>query len=208
MKRNEQAMVPAVGVITGDIMGSREADAERWMPVLTECLADWGAATRDWAIYRGDSFTLVVPAGQTLLATLQIKAALIGSGGVNVRLGLGLGSLTLRAPEVTQSQGDAFERSGEAFDALQRKSLKLATGNATWDADWEVLLAFAMRIADHWTEAEALAMEVALAHPDWTQGEWAEALSKSQSTVSATLKRACFDEFVALLRLFAQRVVS
>lgn len=208
MKRNVQESLPAIGVITGDIMGSRGADAGRWMPALTAGLSKWGLAGADWAIYRGDSFTLAVPAGQILLASLQIKAALIASGGVNVRLGLGLGSLTFRAPEVTQSQGSAFERSGEAFDALQRRSLKLATGNPEWDDDWEVMLAFAMRIADHWTEAEASAMEVALNHPDWTQGEWAEALSKSQSTVSATLKRACLDEFTAMLRLFAQRIAS
>jgi hypothetical protein len=208
MKRNNQELLPAIGVITGDIVGSRGADAGRWMPVLTAGLSKWGQAKKDWAIYRGDSFTLTVPAGQILLAALQLKAALIGSGGVNVRLGLGVGSLTFRAPEVTQSQGSAFERSGEAFDALQRKSLKLMTGDAAWDADWEVMLAFAMRIADHWTEAEASALEVALTHPEWTQGEWAEALSKSQSTVSATLKRACLDEFMALLRLFTQRIAS
>lgn len=45
-----------------------------------------------------------------------------------------------------------------------------------------------------------------LLHPDGSQGEWAAALGKSQSTTSAALKRAHFDEIKSMVRRFSNRI--
>lgn len=188
------------GVITGDIIQSRQADPETWLNALKRGLAQWGSEPVDWAIYRGDSFTCVVPAEDTLRAALHLKAVLIGQGGVDARIGMGIGEVAFRAERATESQGTAFERSGAAFECLRKATMKLRTADASRDAEWDALLGLAMRAADHWTASSAAAMEVALADPERTQGEWAERLGKSQSTTSEALKRAAHDELVAMIR--------
>ena len=195
-------------VLTGDVIGSRKADPLRWLPALKDSLKNWGDEPRDWELYRGDSFTCAVPAEAALRAATAIQAALVAHGGVLVRIGVGIGAITHRSDRVTESQGSAFDRSGTAFDGLRRAPIKLITGEPDRDAEWSVILGFASRVFEGWTESAAAAVEVALRHPDRSQGEWAELLGKSQSTVSEALKRASFDELSAMLHRFSDQIPS
>ena len=197
-----------LGVLTGDVIGSRNADPERWLPALKASLGAWGSEPHDWEIFRGDSFTCAVPADTALHAALSIQANLVASAGVLVRIGVGIGSASLRAERITEAQGTAFTHSGDAFDSLKRSPLKLRSGDPEWDAEWDVILGFGSRVIEGWTESAAAAVEVALRQPDRSQGEWAEALGKSQSTVSEALKRASFEELQAMLRLFSAQIAS
>ena len=196
------------GVLTGDVIGSRKADPLRWIPALKDALEAWGQAPREWELYLGDSFTCLVPAEAALHAATAIQAALVAHGGVLVRIGVGLGTMTHASPRVTESQGSACDRSGAAFDGLKRAPIKLLTGDARRDAEWSVILGFAARVFEGWTESAAAAVEVALRHPDQSQGEWAERLGKSQSTVSEALKRASFDELSAMLQHFSAQIAA
>ncbi len=196
------------GVLTGDVIGSRMADPERWLTSLRQALAAWGVEPRDWELYRGDQFTCAVPATSALQAAASIQATVLAEAGVLVRIGVGIGSLTYQSNRATESQGTAFERSGEAFDSLKRSPLKMLTSNPEMNAEWGVILGFASRVLEGWTESAAAAVAVALHHPDASQGEWAERLGKSQSTVSEALKRASFDELSAMLRHFSAQIAK
>lgn len=192
-----------LGVLTGDLVGSRHADPARWVPALKSALGHWGAEPRDWEIYRGDSFTLVVEGRAALLAAVAVQATLLAEAEVHVRIGIGIGEVSWRSDRITESQGTAFERSGDAFDSLKRSQLKVRTGRLEWDGEWEVTLGFASRAIESWTPSSAAAVAMALLHPDRSQGEWAEALGKSQSTTSEALKRAQFDEIQGMMRRFS-----
>lgn len=194
------------GVLTGDLIGSRHADPARWIPALKSALGHWGAEPRDWEIYRGDSFTLMVDGHAALLIALVLQATLLAEAKLHVRIGIGIGEVSWRSDRITESQGTAFERSGEAFDALKRSPLKMRTERPEWDGEWEVTLGFASRAIESWTPSSAAAVATALLHPDCSQGEWAQALGKSQSTISEALKRAQFDEIQSMLRRFSTHI--
>ena len=70
-----------LGVLTGDVIGSRNADPERWLPALKASLGAWGSEPHDWEIFRGDSFTCAVPADTfaAAAAILSIYPALAAS---------------------------------------------------------------------------------------------------------------------------------
>lgn len=195
------------GVLTGDLIGSRHADPARWIPALKSTLGHWGAEPLDWEMYRGDSFTLMVEGHSALRVAVTLQATLLAKAEVHVRIGIGIGEVSWRSNSITESQGTAFERSGEAFDALKRSPLKMRTERPEWDSEWDVTLGFASRAIENWTPSSAAAVATALLHPDCSQGEWAQALGKSQSTVSEALKRAQFDEIQSMLRRFSTHIV-
>lgn len=195
------------GVLTGDLIGSRHADPARWIPALKSALGHWGAEPLDWEMYRGDSFTLMVEGHSALRVAVTLQATLLAKAEVHVRIGIGIGEVSWRSNSITESQGTAFERSGEAFDALKRSPLKMRTERPEWDSEWDVTLGFASRAIENWTPSSAAAVATALLHPDCSQGEWAQALGKSQSTVSEALKRAQFDEIQSMLRRFSTHIV-
>ncbi len=203
-RKNAMSNSALQGVLTGDVIGSRQVDAGIWMPILQQGLSVCGEQGLHWAIYRGDSFTCQVPAQQLMRAALRLKATLLAHGGVSIRLGLGIGEVTHHAHQITECQGPAFERSGMAFDELRRMTMKLRTGNEAEDARWDVMLGLAMRAVDAWTPPAAEAVEWALEHPEQSQGDWAVGLGKSQSTISETLKRAAFDELMAMVTYFEE----
>ena len=109
------------GVLTGDITDSRSVPTEEWIPVLKEVLKLYGREGKDWEIYRGDSFQLMIVPENALLAAYHIKACMKQFAKLDVRTAIGIGRVAHRATKVTQSNGDALVRSGEAFETLKKQ---------------------------------------------------------------------------------------
>ena len=81
-----------VGVITGDIINSRNARPRKWLPVLKRALARQGRSPAAWEIYRGDSFQVEVKdPSDALLAAIWVKANLKRVKGLDARLAVGIG---------------------------------------------------------------------------------------------------------------------
>lgn len=199
-------------IITGDIVNSRGVtNPQAWLSPLKHLLSTFGKAPQTWEIFRGDSFQLEVenPA-DALNAVLRIKACVKSIRKLDVRMAIGIGANPVRSSAITESQGDAFIRSGEQFDVLKpnKKTLALQSPWPQVDHTLNLMLDLASIAMDAWSPAEAQVMAAVLAHPAWTQMEVGHHLGKKQSTVSETLKRAHAQEIQALDTYFRTAITN
>jgi hypothetical protein len=188
----------SVAVLTGDLVASRRAEPDRWLPALKGLLGGFGSPPGVWQVYRGDSFQLRLPAAEAWTAVLRLHAGLGALPGPEPRLGIGVGAETYPAPAVAEANGPAYERSGRAFDGLGRRRLALDSGEAGRDRALGVMLALAERVLAGWTPVEAATVAAALERPGATRQELADALGKAQSTVSEALVRAGLEALLEL----------
>lgn len=199
-------------IITGDIVNSRGVENQQaWLSPLKKLLSTFGESPQVWDIYRGDSFQLEVkhPA-EALGKALQIKACIKSIRKLDVRMAIGIGENPLPASAITESNGEAFIRSGEQFEILKPLKKKLALQSPWPNVDHTVnlMLDLASIAMDAWSPAEAKLIAVVLQHPELTQTELGDKLGKKQSTVSETLKRAHFQEIQALDAYFRTSITE
>ncbi len=196
-------------VITGDIINSRKSSTEETLRDLKLVLQVYGSSPRDWEIYRGDSFQLLVAtAKESLDAAINIKAKLKTEKGRDGRMSIGIGEVSYRASAITESNGDAFVRSGNRFDQLRKTKTNLAIESPWSDFDEEMNLYFQLALItmDGWSQASAEFMVAQLADEDQSQQALAEKLGIGQSSVSERKKRAHYDELLRLRQRFKKRV--
>lgn len=193
-------------VLTGDVVNSRNLEVEVWLGVLKDTLDRYGQSPLDWEIYRGDSFQLLVNVENALLAALHIKAGMKQFDKLDVRLGLGIGTVDFESGKVTSSNGEAFVRSGESFEALKKQNIILSSGNDNFDSAINTMLNLALYIADRWTPTVSRLIKMVIEHPDLTQQELANRLGKSQSNISEALKRGGFDEIMMMNTYYKSQI--
>ncbi|SHJ47565.1 hypothetical protein SAMN04488028_101238 [Reichenbachiella agariperforans] len=185
-------------VITGDIINSRAGDASEWLIPLKSALTHYGRSPQQWEIYRGDSFQLILPPEQALLAAIHIKASVRQSKAHDVRMAIGLGDQDHTADKITESNGTAFVRSGECFESLKKQTLAIRSSHDVLNEPINLMLSLALLTANHWSATVAGVVTTVLTHTDKNQIEIAERLGKSQSSVSEALKRGGFEEIMQL----------
>lgn len=196
-------------VITGDIMNSREVNPEVWVPRLKEALSDYGQEPRDWEIYRGDSFQASVKASDALQAALLIKAAIKMEKKLDVRMAIGLGDIDFDTNKITEANGKAFINSGEKFENLKKNTLAIKSSNPEFDQCMNVVLDFAMLVANAWKPITAEVIQYAFKNPGLNQSQLASALhKKSQSTISEALARGGYEELLNLLDLYQKKLTT
>ncbi len=192
-------------VITGDIINSRKQSASTWLPLLKEILSAYGKNPLQWEIYRGDSFQLNLSPEKALLAAIHIKAGIKKVKDLDVRMAIGIGEQNHKAKKVSESNGSAFVRSGEGFDALKKQNMGIFTGTPEEDELLNLLLDLALLSMNNWSTTVAEAIKTALENPDKSQTELAEMLGKSQSSLSEALKRGAYDEISRLEEFYRKR---
>ncbi len=151
-------IVAMYAVITGDIVDStspRGKFTQDQFSMIDENLSKAFGLMRDkgwlgkedFISFRGDSFQCLLSAERGLEAALLIKAAL--KGGISddfrkptplswsCKLVVGIGEVTYRAKQISNSNGPAFQRSGRKLDELPKNHFMAIV--SPWDSTNEEL---------------------------------------------------------------------
>lgn len=200
-----------VAVITGDIANSQQHAPTVWLTPLKEELNRVGKSPRNWEIYRGDSFQLLIPdAADALLTAIRIKAALRSLPGqsVDVRMAIGLGEKTYDAERITESNGSAFVHSGEKFEMLKQEKQHIAvkSDHPEFDKEMNLYLKLALIAMDNWTTNAAEIVKTAIENPGKSQEELGQLLNIKQNAVSGRLKRAYYGEIKEVIEMYQTRI--
>ena len=194
-----------VAVITGDIINSRNASPGEWLPLLKDLLSQYGNEPKDWEIFRGDSFQLVLNPLMALKAAVHIKAGIKQIKNLDVRIGIGIGTEDFSAAKVSESNGEAYIRSGECFESLKKQNLAVNT-QTDMDEALNLMLSLALLNMNSWSATVSAAIKITLENSDKNQAEIAELLERSQSSVSEALSRGGFEEVMQMISFFEKEV--
>lgn len=201
-----------IAVITGDIINSQKADqAENWIKKLKGEFSVFGKHPKDWDIYRGDSFQLIVKNPEdALYVAYKIKTCIKAFKELDVRMAIGIGEASYLAPRVTESNGKAFVFSGQKFESLKEEKLNLAirTNWKEFDEEINLLLKLALIAMDNWKPASAELVKFLLENQELSQTELGEKLKISQSSVSERQKRAHFVEIMEVEKVFRKKIAN
>ncbi|NBC58073.1 MAG: transcriptional regulator [Bacteroidetes bacterium] len=197
-----------IAVLTGDVVNSKNENTEVWLQMLKSTLELYGKAPRDWEVFRGDSFQLVVSKEKAILASIHIKSAIKQFEDLDVRIGIGLGKQNYKSNQITESNGPAFVRSGESFDTLKKQQMILKSDNKTFDDTINLMLCLSLLTADRWSPTVAKIIKLSIENPNLKQKERADKLNRSQSSISEALKRGGFDEMMMMNNYYKNRVAE
>jgi len=194
-------------VITGDVINSRKVASGLWLDDLKQILNAYGSEPKDWEIYRGDSFQLIVAADDALEVAFILKATIKQHKALDVRMAIGVGSVDYSADKITESNGVAFINSGECFESLKKQTLGIKTPWVEFNSAFEVIIPLVLLVADNWTSTSAEIFKKALENPEINQNQLAKALNrKSQSSISSSLKRAGYEEIKNTIAFYKQEI--
>jgi hypothetical protein len=195
-------------IITGDIINSKQVETRKWIKALKSTLNQYGQAPRDWEIFRGDSFQLRLAPQKAIRATLHLKSTIKQFQNLDIRAGIGIGGIEYESTNITESNGSAFVRSGECFDALKKQNIMLKSAKEELDQAINTMLDLSLYISDKWSITVSEIIKLALEKPDLKQKELAERLDKSQSNISEALKRGGFDEIMRMNTYYETQILK
>ena len=114
-------------VITGDIIGStKPVNPDIWLSSLKNALGMLESKFNKWEIYRGDSFQIEIKDFHNSFEyAVYIKACIKCTRGMDVRLAIGVGDKTFDGENVTESNGEAFQYSGDTLEVLKQEKNNL-----------------------------------------------------------------------------------
>ena len=173
-------------VITGDLVKSRkinDADIEKVINSLKETFDEINRQLLDgkgtFEIFRGDSFQGHLPQPElALLVAIILRARLrtyepsIGLSDQiktdkpilraysDARIAIGVGTTRYNADKITESQGEAFLKSGNSFDTLSKENERLAI-MTPWEninSELKVSCKLADALISKWTASTAEAV--------------------------------------------------
>jgi hypothetical protein len=193
-------------IITGDIINSKQVEPEKWIKVLKTTLQQYGETPKNWEIFRGDSFQLELRPKKAILATLHLKSSIKQFQNLDVRVGIGIGEIEYRSSRITESNGSAFVRSGECFDALKKQNIMFNSGKKELNQAINTMLDLSLYISDKWTTTVSKIIKLAIENPNLKQMQLAERLNKSQSNISEALKRGGFDEIMRMNAYYQKQI--
>ena len=188
------------GVITGDIIGSSDIQI-KYRDFLLESIrkiVDELSIIEPIKIelFRGDSFQMIIDAPEN-----AIKIAVLLRAGLkshtpkeckktwDVRLSLGVGTISYHASNIVLSDGEAFQYSGRELDEMGKRHLIVKTRWADVNEELRVSTAFADEIISSWTVSQAQVSYQALLY-NTSQKDIAHKFQKSAQNISKLLRAA------------------
>lgn len=200
-----------VSVLTGDIIASTSIKPEVWLPILKNALKTSAKDDTKWEVYRGDSFQIEVPDIQkAFITSVYIKACIKTIKGLDVRMAIGVGDKTFSSNMVAESNGSAFQFSGETLEHLKKEkvNLKIKTEKNFLNRELNLYFKLALIAMDDWTVNSAEIIKLQLEHPEKTQADLAKIIGISQDAVSKRIKRSRFNEVIELNKLYSKKITS
>lgn len=199
-----------VSVITGDIIRSKKfKNPEVWLTPLKEALTKTGIEKKYWEIFRGDSFQIEVEDNQKAFNIVTyIKACIKTVKGLDVRMAIGVGNKNFEGNIITESNGEAFQFSGDTLEELKKEktNLKIKSNNPILNEELNLYFKLALITMDNWSVNSSETVKIALENYGMLQTEIAQVLGISQDAVSKRLKRAHFNEIMDLDRIYLQKI--
>lgn len=195
-----------VAVITGDIINSRKGNAENWLKLLKETLNYYGEEPKDWEIFRGDSFQLLIAPEKALLVAIHIKSVIKQIKSQDVRMAIGIGEEKYKSSKITESNGSAYARSGDCFESLKKQNLAIKSSNESLDLSINLMLSLSLLIANNWSSTVSEVIKTAIENSKKNQKTLAKLLDKSQSSISEALKRGGFEEIMNMNDFYRQQI--
>ena len=198
-----------IAIITGDIINSRGHNSMEWMSKLKSCLTQWGDTPSTWEIYRGDEIQLRIKVKHALFAAIQLKALIKSIKGLDIRMGIGVGSETYIGAGVSESNGTAYQRSGKTLEELKENKVTLmfTSSDEEYNKTMNLILKLASDFMDDWSPVSAEMVFLSLSRPNESQQNLAEQLNIKQSAVSQRKKRARLNLVEDLLAYY-QRTIN
>ncbi len=197
-------------VITGDIIGStKPVNPDIWLSSLKNALGMLESKFNKWEIYRGDSFQIEIKDFHNSFEyAVYIKACIKCTRGMDVRLAIGVGDKTFDGENVTESNGEAFQYSGDTLEVLkqEKNNLKIKTSNNKLNRELNLYFKLALIAMDNWTVNTAEIVKLSLENQNTLQKELAQIIGINQEAVSKRLKRAYFDEIQELNLLYREKI--
>lgn len=197
-------------VITGDIIRStRHTDPNIWLTPLKLALSTLSSDAKYWEIYRGDSFQIEIKDFYSSFEkAIYIKACIKCVKDLDVRLAIGVGAKSFEGNKVTESNGEAFQFSGETLESLKKEriNLKIKTPSDVLNQELNLYFKLALITMDNWTVNSAEMIKLSLEHPDKLQKELAEMVGTNQEAVSKRLKRANLEEILELDLMYREKI--
>jgi len=193
-------------IVTGDVINSRGIDSNNWIKYLRKELRKYGKESKNWEIFRGDSFQLEVEPKDGLMVGFILKSAIKQFKELDLRIGIGIGEKDYNSGKITQSNGSAFVNSGECFDNLKKQTLAIKTDFPEFDEQINLMLELFALIMDNWSPNSALSVKTALENPDLNQEKIAKLLGKTQSNISSAMKRSGYYPLLELIRFYEKNI--
>lgn len=198
------------GVITGDIIGSTKyRDPNIWLNPLKEALGKVESKFNKWEIYRGDSFQIEIKDYfNAFQYAIYLKSCIKSIKNQDVRIAIGVGEKSFEGNTVNESNGEAFQFSGETLEQLKKEkhNLKIKTNNYDLDQELNLYFKLASIAMDNWTVNTAEIVKLSLENQNKLQKELAEMIGINQDAVSKRLKRAYLDEILELDKMYRQKI--
>ena len=194
-------------IITGDIV-----NFTKLRPVLEkQLLKSLNSVLKPYPFefYRGDSFQAYLkdPKVSLRIALLCRTHAIKltkekNKASYDVRLSIGIGTISEPVKKLASAKGEAFLFSGRAFDELREKDARLiiTTGNSLINTGLEILADYINAIFSNMTAKQAEVISGLLT--GLTQQEVAADQGKSKSTVSQLAASGRWEEIEKLLQHF------
>lgn len=199
-----------ISIITGDIIKSTQfSNPEIWLIPLKEALNKTGIDKKYWEVFRGDSFQIEVKNNENAFRiAIYIKACLKTVKGLDVRMAVGVGNKAFKGNTITESNGEAFQFSGDTLANLKKEkiNLKIATRNLILNEELNLYFKLALILMDNWTVTSAETVKVALENDGALQTDMAQIFGISQDAVSKRLKRAYFNEIMELDAMYRRKI--
>ncbi len=196
-------------VITGDIIKSRGENPEVWLAPLKEALTKTGINKKYWEIFRGDSFQIEIENySKAFYIAIYIKACIKIVKGLDVRMAIGIGNKTFEGTKISESNGDAFQFSGDTLENLKKEKTNLKIKSPFSYLNEELNLYFKLVLIpmNNWTTNSAEIIKIVLENHGALQSEIAQIIGVSQDAVSKRLKRAHFNEIMEVNRMYNKKV--
>ena len=215
-------MSKLIGVITADIVASRELSPKRREALYAEVKAILQALRKEgwiasYELYRGDSLQCVAAhPGQALRVALLIRSffkAYSGPGDegtdsrYDVRIAAGVGGVDFfSATDLAHSDGEAFRLSGEGLDSLKEVPWRLAlrTADAAFTESLQPAILLLDAVLQKWTAGGAEAVFYRL--KDLKEEAISRKVGVSQPAINQRLKAAQWYAVDALLQYFEKTI--